>query len=133
MSLSIKNEDAFEAIRTIDNRLSSRSIQLDPKGYFLIKLNRECKELVVEHYYNDIDQSGRAIDPETGDLIGCKDRQSRQPEHIYKGRTAKEVGIALTEGTKPYQISKLDHAMYLGRELQKAEQCLISGAKYIQD
>ena len=30
-------------------------------------------------------------------------------------------------------ISKLEHALYLGRELQKAEQCLIEQSTYIQD
>jgi dihydropteroate synthase len=36
-----------------------------------------------------------------------------------------------TEGTLP--LSRLDHALYLGRELQRAEHCLLSGLDYIQD
>lgn len=51
---------------------------------------------------------------------------------VYRGRTAKELGMLLTEeGASP--ISRLDHALYLGRELQKAEQCLACGEVYIQD
>ncbi|MCF8135408.1 MAG: DUF4346 domain-containing protein, partial [Synechococcus lacustris] len=30
-------------------------------------------------------------------------------------------------------ISKLDHALYLGRELQRAEACLENGNDYVQD
>ena len=43
------------------------------------------------------------------------------------------MGIKLTEGQGPLPVSKLDHALYLGRELQKAEYCLINERKYIQD
>jgi dihydropteroate synthase len=30
-------------------------------------------------------------------------------------------------------MSRLDHALYLGRELQRAERCLEDGSDYIQD
>jgi dihydropteroate synthase len=52
---------------------------------------------------------------------------------VYRGRSAKELGIALTEGDGPHPLSRLDHALYLGRELQKAEQCLAAGLPYVQD
>ena len=52
---------------------------------------------------------------------------------MYRGRTAKQVGIQLTEGDGPHPISRLDHALYLGRELQEAEQCLKDGRSYMQD
>ena len=41
--------------------------------------------------------------------------------------------MALTEGDGPLPLSRLDHALYLGRELQKAERCLDDGSDYIQD
>jgi dihydropteroate synthase len=41
--------------------------------------------------------------------------------------------MVLTEGDGPHPLSCLDHALYLGRELQKAEQALETGASYIQD
>ena len=74
-----------------------------------------------------------AIDPDTGETLECSDIKSRDPVEIIRGKTAKEVGIQITEGNGPYLISKLDHALYLGRELQKAEQCLLEGKPYIQD
>jgi dihydropteroate synthase len=52
---------------------------------------------------------------------------------VYRGRSAKELGMALTEGEGPHPLSCLDHALYLGRELQKAQLALESGDTYIQD
>ena len=133
MESSIINEGAFEQIHNLDKELSQRFISLDPNGYFLIKLNVPSNEIIVEHYSNNIDNLGRAIDPETGDPIGCRESKKRMPIKIYKGRSAKEIGIKLTEEASPSPISRLDHALYLGRELQKAEFCLIQSTTYIQD
>ncbi len=123
----------LELINSIDNKLSKRFIDLDPNGYFLIRVDSAAGELVVEHYSNDIDEIGRAIDPKTGKPLGCKASTKRTPLQIFRGRSAKEVGIQLTEGKDPLPISKLDHALYLGRELQRAEQCLLISKQYVQD
>ena len=126
-------EDFIKSINLLDDKLSKRQIKLDPKGYFLIKVEPLTNELIIEHYLNNIDNQGRAIDPESGELIGCKTKRSKQPNNIYRGKSAKEVGIQLSEGHGPFPISRLDHAIYIGRELQRAEQCLINGEEYIQD
>jgi dihydropteroate synthase len=122
-----------EQRRTLDERLSQRFIALDPSGYFLIKLDRDAGELIAEHYGNGIDERGLATDPDTGEVISCRGSGPRDPVRIYRARSAKELGMALTEGEGPFPISCLDHALYLGRELQKAEHCLESGSAYIQD
>ena len=99
-----------------------------------MKVDHTSAELVLEHYGNTIDERGLARDSETGEVPSCKGGNApRKPSTVFKGRTAKEVGIQLTEGEGPHPLSCLDHAMYLGRELQKAEACLVSGARYIQD
>ena len=122
------------AIDAIDQRLSQRFIALDPSGYFLIKLDREAAELVLEHFGNTIDEKGLARDSETGEVLRCKGNKApRRPSAVYRGRTAKQVGIELTEGDGPHPLSRLDHALYLGRELQKAEECLKNGCSYLQD
>lgn len=117
----------------LDEALSQRFIALDPSGYFLIRVDSHRQELVVEHYGNTIDERGLATDPETGEAIRCQGARPRVPLAVYRGRTAKELGILLTEGDHPAAISRLDHALYLGRELQKAEHSLVSGEAYIQD
>ena len=126
-------EDFIRSINLLDDKLSKRQIELDPKGYFLIKVEPLTNELIIEHYLNNIDPQGRAIDKESGELIGCKTKSSKQPSNIYRGKSAKEVGIQISEGHGPFPISRLDHAIYIGRELQRAEQCLRKGQQYIQD
>ena len=124
---------SVEQRRSLDERLSQRFIALDPAGYFLIKLDLEAGELIAEHYGNGIDERGLATDPDTGEVISCRGAGPRTPLKIYRGRSAKELGMALTEGEGPHPISCLDHALYLGRELQKAERCIEDGSAYIQD
>jgi dihydropteroate synthase len=119
--------------RELDERLSQRFIALDPAGYFLIRLDRQAGELIAEHYANGLDERGLATDPDTGEVISCRGAGPRTPLATYRGRSAKELGIALTEGEGPHPLSTLDHALYLGRELQKAEAALESGADYVQD
>ncbi len=126
-------EDLINSIKLLDAKLSKRQIKLDPKGYFLIKIEPKTNELILEHYLNNIDQKGRAIDPKSGELIGCKTKSRNQPNNIYRGKSAKQLGIQISEGHGPFPISHLDHAIYIGRELQRAEQCLITGKQYIQD
>jgi dihydropteroate synthase len=126
-------EDLMNSIKLLDAKLSKRQIELDPKGYFLIKIEPKTNELILEHYLNDIDQKGRAIDPKSGEPIGCKTKSRNQQNNIYRGKSAKQLGIQISEGHGPFPISHLDHAIYIGRELQRAEQCLITGKQYIQD
>ena len=122
------------AIDALDERLSQRFIALDPSGYFLIKVDADAGELVLEHYGNIIDEKGLARDSDTGEVLSCKGGNGpRQPSTTYRGRSAKQVGIQLTEGDGPHPLSRMDHALYLGRELQKAEQCLREGRTYVQD
>jgi hypothetical protein len=117
----------------LDEQLSQRFIALDPAGYFLIKVDAPAAELVVEHYANGIDERGLATDPDTGEVLSCKGSAPRQPLAVYRGASAKALGIALTEGEGPHPLTRLDHALYLGRELQKAQWCLEQGLDYIQD
>ena len=115
-----------------DKKLSQRNIELDPSGYFIIKIDQKNKKLVVEHFLNNIDSKGIALDPLTNKPIQCDKQNKRQYNKIFEGNTAKEIGILITEKNNNL-ISKLDHALYLGRELQKAEECLLKNDEYIQD
>lgn len=117
----------------LDDKLSQRFINLDPAGYFIIYIDRQKGLICAEHYSNDINEQGLAVDPETGEPFPCKGELKRTPIGIYKGRTAKELGIKITEETSPCPLSCLDHALYLGREFLRAEMALINGQDYIQD
>ena len=77
----------------------------DPWGYFRISLDE--KEIVVKHYSPD----GIMLDE-------------------YRGKNPLAIRRKLYRNCA---ISDINHAMYIGVELQKAWQCLQSGAPYTQD
>ena len=116
----------------IDNNLSNRYIELDPKGYFIIKVDLEENKIILEHFLNNINDDGYALDPETNEPIKCDSQNKRVSSEVFKGISAKQLGILITE-ERNNLITKFDHALYLGRELQKAEECLYKKLPYIQD
>lgn len=122
-----------EALAAIDNKLSKRYIDLDPAGYFLIYLDRDAGLICAKHFTNTINEKGLAVDPETGEPLPVRGKVERTPTATFTGRTAKEIGMKITEDTKPCPLSRLDHALYLGREFVRAELALISGEEYVQD
>jgi tetrahydromethanopterin S-methyltransferase subunit A len=79
----------------------------DPAGYFVVYPDGARQLLVVEHY----------------DAHGALDC-------VIEGRVPADVsGTAIERGL----LGRLDHAAYLGSELARAEQCLKSGERYVQD
>ena len=116
----------------IDNDLSNRYIDLDPNGYFIIKVNLKEKKIILEHFLNNINEEGYALDPETNEPIKCDSQSKRVSNEVFEGISAKQLGILITEKRNDL-ITRFDHALYLGRELQKAEECLYKKLPYIQD
>jgi len=82
--------------------------QADPKGCFKILLDRENRQIAVFHY-------------SIGQL---------EPDALIKGDNPAEINAALIQNGL---ISSLDHAAYLGAELEKAKQALVTGKSYVQD
>jgi len=121
------------AIATLDNALSKRPLALDPGGYFIIYIDREAATVCAKHFSNVIDERGRAVDPETGEVIPAKGAVPRQAEVLFQGRSAKELCVKIFEETKPCPVTQFDHAAYLGREFVRAEQALLAGTEYVQD
>ena len=68
---------SFDEKIKIDNNLSNRYIDLDPKGYFIIKVDLEEKKIILEHYLNNINDDGYALDPETNEPIKCDSQNKR--------------------------------------------------------
>ena len=122
----------FEKKIILDNDLSNRYIELDPKGYFIIKIDLQTKQIILEHYLNKINEEGYTLDPKTNEPIKCDSKEIKTCNEIFKGISAKEIGIEITEKRKDL-ITRFDHALYLGRELQKAEECLYKKLPYVQD
>jgi tetrahydromethanopterin S-methyltransferase subunit A len=79
----------------------------DPKGFFVIDVDRDRREIVCRHFLPD-----------------------NTPAHEMRGRSAGTMLLGLVrEGL----ISQLNHAGYLGGELAKAEAALQLGLRYEQD
>ncbi len=126
------SKNSFDEKTMIDNNLSNRYINLDPNGYFIIKVDLEENKITLEHFLNNINDDGYALDPETNEPIKCNSQNKRVSNEVFKGISAKQIGIMITEERNDL-ITRFDHALYLGRELQKAEECLYKRLPYIQD
>ena len=123
---------SFDEKIKIDNNPSNRHIDLDPNGYFIIKVDFEENRIILEHFLNNINDEGYALDPETNEPIKCDSQNKRVRNEVFEGISAKQLGILITEERNDL-ITRFDHALYLGRELQKAEECLYKRLTYIQD
>jgi len=83
-------------------------VYMDQRGSFKIAIDRENSQIVVYHYPRSLKEV---------DVI------------IYGKEASKIIKKIIDLGL----VSRLDHAAYLGRELQKAEIALKTGKGYIQD
>ena len=126
------SKNSFDEKTIIDNNLSNRYIDLDPNGYFIIKVDLVENKIILEHFLNNINDDGYALDPETNEPIKCDSQNKRVSNEVFKGISAKQLGIMITEERNDL-ITRFDHALYLGRELQKAEERLYKKLPYIQD
>lgn len=86
---------------------SNREWTHDPEGFFLLLLDRDAKSIICEHYV------------EEGVI-----------NEVIKGVSAEDIANTII---KRGLLSRLDHAVYLGRELAKAETALNLGIPYTQD
>lgn len=99
------NTKNAEIIKANYNRI--KDFQMDPEGYFLIRINKEKKQIEAGF---------------------CK--KNIFIEKIIVGRTAMGVfNTIIREGL----VSSLQHAADLGAELQKAEIALSYNLNYVQD
>ena len=126
------SKNSFDEKTMIDNNLSNRYIDLDPNGYFIIKVDLEKNKIILEHFLNNINDEGYALDPETNEPIKCDSQNKRVCNEVFEWISAKQLGILITEERNDL-ITRFDHALYLGRDLQKAEECLYKKLPYIQD
>jgi len=82
-------------------------LQYDPKGYFVISIDRDEEQIVLQHFLPD-----------------------HSPAHEMRGRMAESMLLGLL---REDVISQLSHAGYLGGELAKAEAALHLDLRYRQD
>lgn len=95
-----------QVVTPISGYVPERMIS-DPAGYFVVYVDHQRQLLSLEHYQNN----------------GVLDA-------VIEGKTPAEL---YTPAVEKGLLSRLDHAVYLGQELARAEQTLFSGEKYTQD
>jgi len=100
-------EPRVEDVEVIETDVADESYVPDPKGYFKIWVNHEEGKLYV--LFSD---------------------SSSNRELLLKGLSAEALGKKIISLGL---VSRMDHALYLGRELSKAETCLLLGKSYAQD
>ena len=84
-----------------------KRLTLDKAGYFVVYPDTRSKRLVVEHYTNQ-------------GVLNC----------VLEGGS---TGALYCEAIERQLLTRLDHAGYLGRELARAEQSLLTGVPFVQD
>ena len=119
----------------LDGVLSSRPLEMDAKGYFIIRVQPDEELPIVAEYHScATNDKGEVIDPVSGEVIPCHGDVQRPPARVLRGRTAKEVQVKLFEAPGGGDlVCHPMHACYVGRELQRAEACLEAGSKYQMD
>lgn len=83
------------------------SMELDPNGQFLVTADSEAGEIVVQHTTED------------GVVLG-----------EYRSAKAERIQYELS---RDCAISDINHAIYIGRMLAKAEECLRTGEEFAED
>src|SRR5207245_9374864 len=95
---------SFASIRPGSQR---ETLIYDPKGYFVISIDPDQREIILRHYLPD-----------------------HTPAHEIRGRVATSMLLGLL---RDGLVTQLSHAGYLGEELAKAQSALQFGLRYDQD
>ena len=99
-----RRQEEFDSIRPGGQR---EPLLYDPKGYFVITIEPEKKEILLRHYLPD-----------------------HTPAHEMRGRGATSMLLGLL---RDGLVTQLSHAGYLGEELAKAQIALQFALRYDQD
>ena len=95
-------------------KIPQKDVILDPKGFFVIELDRNKNEIRVE-YYSNVYKEKRIV---SGIL-----------EKVFTGNKADSLCDTIVKNVPDLLPT---HYMYLGRELQKAQDSLENNTKYFQ-
>lgn len=104
VGVEVKQDQVTELVAEYDDL---KEFVMDPKGYFLIRVDHD-KGLIEVGFCPDINKLSVKV-------VGKK------PLEIYQTIIKNNL------------LSRMDHAAYLGRELQKAYIALTKKLKYVQD
>jgi adenosylcobinamide kinase/adenosylcobinamide-phosphate guanylyltransferase len=117
----------------LDKFLSARKLNMDEKGYFMMKVDHE-RGVIRATYHSCIKNENGEICDVQGRKISCSRDNRPEPMIAFEARTAKELTVEVFERWEHAgDLVSLGHAAYVGREAQRAEACLFAGRFYQQD
>jgi adenosylcobinamide kinase / adenosylcobinamide-phosphate guanylyltransferase len=131
--LNVPSSQKSQEAAMLDQYLSKRSMKMDPKGYFLVKVDREKMIIRVSFHSCIVNDKGEFFDLD-GNRLTCHGGNTPDPLQVWECRTAKEATYQILEQWElSGELLCVGHAGYLGREVQKAEVALYQGFEYQQD
>mmetsp|Transcript_15814 Transcript_15814/g.45546 ORF Transcript_15814/g.45546 Transcript_15814/m.45546 type:complete len:337 (-) Transcript_15814:84-1094(-) len=131
--LKAPGSDELKERQVLDKFLSSRDLTMDSKGYFLVKLDHEKGIIRASYHSCIVNDKGEVCDIH-GNKLSCHGNNRPEPMKTFEARTAKELTVQIFERWEhAAELVSVGHAAYIGRESQKAEQCLFAGEFYQQD
>ena len=98
----------------IAEKTPEKYVKLDPEGFFVIELDKKENQIRVE-YYSNVYKKERIV---SGSL-----------QKVFTGKKTDALCDTIAKHIPNLQV---EHYMYLGREIQKAENALNKNEKYIQ-
>ena len=117
----------------LDKFLSARKLNMDEKGYFMMKVNHD-RGVVRATYHSCIKNENGEICDVRGKKISCSGDNHPEPMIAFEARTAKELTVEIFKRWEHAgELVSMGHAAYVGREAQRAEACLFAGRFYQQD
>jgi adenosylcobinamide kinase/adenosylcobinamide-phosphate guanylyltransferase len=130
---SIPTHEQAQTAAMLDEYLSKRGLEMDKKGYFLVKVDRNKQLIRVSFHSCIVNEKGEFFDLD-GNKLTCDSTNSPEPIKVWECRTAKEMTMQVLEQWMPAkELVSVGHAGYLGREVQKAETALYNGTYFQQD
>ncbi len=103
-SISINSLDYEKVLHVVREKERNLEFEADPNGQFRVSIEEDS--IVVRHIYD-------------GENIG-----------EYSSKKAERIQYELK---RDHAISDIAHAIYIGRQLEKAERCLVAGEEFIED
>jgi len=103
----------------------SHSISVDPDRYEFARRVAESKTPAVE-----MDPNGYfvvSLDDETGEIVACHVGHDGVQLHEYRSKKAERIQHEIA---RDCAVSDVNHAIYIGRQLAKAEMCLATGQPF---
>ena len=92
-----------------------KDIILDPNGFCVIEINQKDKQIIVE-YYSNVYKNKKIV--------------SGKLKKVFIGNKTNELCDTIAKNVPKLQP---EHYMYLGREIQRAQNALEKNTKYVQD